>query len=88
MKAHEEQVNSSLAGGGGGRQPEWTESIAVGNQDYITTIKEQLGIRAKGRKIYENNGTYQLREERRHYNIRFNSEMSDIDGDNAVYWDA
>ena len=43
--------------------PQWTESVAVGSKSFIETIKEKLGILAKGRKIFENDGGFQPREE-------------------------
>jgi len=45
------------------QQTQWTESIAVGSKNFIETIKENLGILAKGRKILENDGCFQLRKE-------------------------
>ena len=63
QKAHQEMVNTSLANGNNQRQIQWTESIAVGSQSFIETIKEKFGTLAKSRKIIEINGGFQLREE-------------------------
>lgn len=35
------------------RQPEWSESVAVGGKKYVEKIKEELGCRAVGRKVQE-----------------------------------
>lgn len=42
----------------------WTQSIAVGDKSFLELIKELFGIRAKGRRIYESEDEYQLRERR------------------------
>ncbi len=39
-KAHKEFVSESLANGDNIRQIQWTESIAVGSQGFINTIKD------------------------------------------------
>lgn len=39
-----------------------TQSIAVEDKSLLEQIKEWLGIRVKGRKIYESDDEYQLRE--------------------------
>ncbi len=86
QKAHLEMVNSSLENGSRHRQPEWTKSIAVGSKNYIESIKTQLGLRAKGRKILKHNSVYQLREDRGLYNIKFDAKMDDIDIENTYIW--
>ncbi|MCP3888626.1 MAG: transposase, partial [Desulfobulbaceae bacterium] len=48
-----ELVTESLVKGNNPRQADWTESIAVGSRKFVETIKENLGLRAKGRKILE-----------------------------------
>jgi len=44
------------------RQPMWTESIAVGDKDYVDETKRKLSSLALGRKIVPENDTYVLRE--------------------------
>ena len=50
------------------RESRWTESIAIGNRDFVEKIQNQLGVKAKGRKIIEKNGSYSLKEEHSPYN--------------------
>ena len=85
-KAHKELVNESLANGNNFRQTQWTESIAVGSKNFIETIKEKMGILAKGRKILENDGGFQLREKIGTYNAVFDSKKEDIGAKNAYVW--
>ena len=44
------------------RQKQWTESIAVGSESVVDTVKDKLGIRAKTRTVHPGNDNYQLRE--------------------------
>ena len=60
--AHQELVYDSLVNGNNSRQPQWTESIAVGSKGLLGGIKDKLGILAKGRRILEKDGALQLRE--------------------------
>jgi putative transposase len=51
QETHKELVNESLANGNNTRKIQWTESIAVGSKGFIETIKEKLGILAKGENL-------------------------------------
>ncbi len=44
------------------RDPRWTESVAVGQREYVEAIQERLGSRAAGRKSIELRSGYQLKE--------------------------
>jgi len=60
------------------RQSKWTQSIAVGDKSFVEQIKKQLGMRSKGRKIFEDEDDYQLRDGRTRYG----------DGtQNSFHWD-
>lgn len=85
-KAHQELVNESLSNGRNCRQTEWSESIAVGSKSFVKAIKAKLGILAKGRKITEKEGAFQLREEMGTYNAVFDSKKEDIGAENAYFW--
>ena len=86
-KSHKELVNESLDNGNNYRQADWSESVAVGSKDFIETIKEKLGLRAKGRKILENDGGFQLREKTVSYIANFDSKNDNIGGQNTFFWD-
>jgi putative transposase len=45
------------------RESRWTESLAVGREEFVARFKEKLGPRAKYRKISGANGFYELREQ-------------------------
>ena len=55
-------IESALESKNHGRESKWTKSIAVGSKGFVEATKERLGIRAKGRKVFRNNGAYELRE--------------------------
>lgn len=42
------------------RESKWTESLAVGSEDFVERIKEQLDIKAKSRKIVKTDKDYIL----------------------------
>lgn len=89
-KVHKKLIDEALTNGNGSRQKrqqQWTESIAVGSKRYIETIKDTLGIRAKGRKIIANDGHFQLREKMKTYQTNFDGENGNIDIKNAYKWD-
>jgi putative transposase len=87
QEAHREMVNESLANGNNQRQKEWTESIAVGSQSFSESIKEKLGVRAKGRKIIETDVGFQLREEMATYSANYDQENGHIGLKNTCLWD-
>ncbi|MGB9906085.1 MAG: transposase [Candidatus Saccharicenans sp.] len=49
------------------RESCWTESVAVGGQEFVEKIKKQLGIRGKGRKVVQGSGRFELREPQNFY---------------------
>jgi putative transposase len=86
-KVHKEVVEESLRNGDNTRQPQWTESIAVGSRNFVETIKEDVGVLAKGRKIMENDGITQLREEEGIYIVNSGGKKNDIGAKNIYLWD-
>ena len=70
-----------------GRQPRWTESIAVGGEIFVRGTKERLGIKAVGREVIESQGTYELREPGMPYKASFDAENGDLRQGNEFCWD-
>ena len=48
------------------RESRWSQSIAVGEKQFVTDIKKRLGFRAVGRKIKSVGDGFQVREQVRH----------------------
>ena len=69
------------------RQPRWTESIAVGSEDFVRNTKEKLGIRAVGREVIGSNGSYVLQEPETSYEANFSTENVSLREENTFYWD-
>lgn len=64
---HRQWVNDALNKNTHIRESRWTESVAVGSRTFIEETQQQLGFRAKGRKISEDEETFELREESEEY---------------------
>ncbi len=81
-------IDESLGDGKNVRNSIWTQSIAVGGNEYIERTKEELGILAKGRKVMKRGKVFQLREEESSYNINFGIKNNDIGGENSYFWNS
>lgn len=60
QKAHGQWVAHALHNGQILREPIWTESVAVGSEDYIELVKSQLGTRAYHRQVIQQTDTTYL----------------------------
>ena len=69
------------------RQPMWTESIAVGDEDYMVDTKRKLSIMANGRRIIPSSGAYELREPVSAYNLDYDTENDALRLKNTFFWD-
>jgi hypothetical protein len=43
------------------REGKWTQRISIGSERFVKKTEQELGIRAKGRKVVEAGPAYQLR---------------------------
>jgi len=84
--AHREWLEASLRDGGCVREEKWTESIAVGSEEFAKRIKEGLGVRAKGREIFANGDGFHLREREPGYRDHSCLENNDIGLENEYFW--
>jgi putative transposase len=80
---HEEFVAEALHNNNG-RQGWWSDSIAVGDEPFVESIKQRLRLRAKGRKVKEAGEGFQLREDARKYIADFGRESPNIDYCEAI----
>lgn len=62
-----------------GRESMWTESIAVGSEHFVEATRKELAGQAKGRKLIESGGAYELRETQTAY-------LRDFAPKNAYSW--
>ena len=68
------------------RDAKWTESIAVGDKQFVTETKAKLGIRAIGRRERQNNGGYELKEAQSPYKRVFDPEKCSLRLKNSYFW--
>ncbi len=68
------------------RESMWTESIVVGSKHFAETTMQELGGLAKGRRLMESDGVFELRETQSRYLHRFAIENSDIGPENTYFW--
>ncbi|KKL95503.1 hypothetical protein LCGC14_1853970, partial [marine sediment metagenome] len=68
------------------RESKWSQSIAVGSKSFVESIKEKLGIRAKGRKVADSKDLYHLREVQAAYNSNFTPENGVLSAKNTYLW--
>ena len=79
-------VDSAIMRGDIKRQPQWTESIAVGDKVYVEKVKDQMGYKAIGRKVVENGDSFVLREPQVSYQSVSDRAVRLQPEDNTIYW--
>nr|MDA3834420.1 hypothetical protein [Spirochaetales bacterium] len=85
-KVHRQWVEESIFNSNGvAREPEWTESIAVGSKSFVDGIRKQLQPRLTGRKVKEIGRHYELREQETAYNPHFTPENARLSTENMLY---
>ena len=65
---------------------QWTESIAVGDKEFVLETTARLGVKAAGRKISGKNGNYELRESPIPYMLLFTLEKCGLSSENRYFW--
>jgi putative transposase len=79
-----EIVEESRVEGGILRQSQWTESVAVGDRQFVELVKEKLGVRGKYRETVEESGAaFVLQEESVPYGTNMGNELSMPDNTRA-----
>ena len=69
------------------RETRWTESIAVGSEAFVRETKEKLGMKAIGRELVGEGGSYELREPETPYNVSFGPENVGLSLGNTFSWE-
>ncbi len=72
---HREWINSKLRAGCLDREPQWSEALAVGRRSFVEKVKEELGLRARYRKIDDLEGMSVLHEGAEAYKCVSGGEM-------------
>ncbi len=79
-------IDEALSKGEQFRDGKWTESVAVGSESFVTTSKEKLGVKGKGREVIGGDGSYELREPTASYKGILGHENSSLRLQNAYSW--
>ncbi len=83
---HRNWVEQVLTNGLNQRDSKWTESIAVGDKDFVMETKAKLGSRAIGRRGKEDDQGYELKEPQSPYNRVFDPEKCGLRLKNDYLW--
>jgi putative transposase len=83
---HRNWVEEVLKNGSNQRESKWTESIAVGDKEFIGETKAKLGAKAIGRRELESDEGYELREPQNPYTPLFTSINSALSLRNDYTW--
>ena len=83
---HRNWVEEVLKNGWNQRDAKWTESIAVGDKEFVMETKAKLGAKAIGCKALENNEDYELRESQSPYNHVFAPQKCSLRLKNDHFW--
>lgn len=85
-EVHFRWIESALSNGQTWRESKWSDSIAVGDESFITTTKMELKSRARGRKILGQDADFELRETLHPYNSLFIGEKGLLRQENGYFW--
>jgi hypothetical protein len=83
---HHKWIEEVLKNGTNQRDAKWTQSIAVGDKEFVMETKAKLGSMAIGRKERENNEGYELKEPQSPYNRVFDPEKCGLRLENGYLW--
>lgn len=78
-------IEEMLKQGRPSREDKWSSSVGVGSEGFVQKVKNDLGVRAEGRKVVEEAGDFKLRAFTATYISHFLAENEDIGVDNAIF---
>jgi len=84
---HRQWLDNELVSNNLARDETWTQSLAVGNREFVEEIQSLLGIRAKGREVKALGDKYLLREPPECYRPQNGSENGVLSTNNRFFWD-
>jgi putative transposase len=86
--AHRQWVETAPISGAATRDERWSESIAVGSEQFVENVKAELGVTVRHRNITAQDETYALREPHWPYDTVFEDDIEALSQDNTHFWDA
>lgn len=85
QKCQKEWINEVMGHRQLGRESKWTESLAVGSEDFVERIKEQLDVKAKSRKIIQIGNDYILSDSEIPYKAVFDPKNEALRSKNGCF---
>ena len=83
---HRKWSEEMMKNGSNQREAKWTQSIAVGDREFVMETKAKLGAKAIGRKAVKNIEGYELKELQSPYNPVFTPEKCSLRLQNDYFW--
>jgi REP element-mobilizing transposase RayT len=71
-------IDEALSASALRRERRWTESIAVGSEQFVYATQVKLGIKGRGREVVGEDGSYELRESAVPYATVFGHKSDDL----------
>ncbi len=87
LQEHRYWVEAELQADAKKRKGLWSESIAVGSEGFVEKIRQQLGIRAKGRSVVSEKEGNALEEAQAPYSTLFEGKKEALRLDNSYFLD-
>ena len=78
QQAHTQWVAEALRAGSGAQEEMWSKSLAVGSKEFVTGVKERLGVGSRYRRIEDRGTAHHLRETGVGYTAQMGLEMDDL----------
>jgi putative transposase len=85
-RAHRDWIDEALRSEDSQREELWTKSLAVGSEQFVQKVQENLGVRGIGRGIVATGDAYVLRESSEIYEVNFDPENRAIIPINSFFW--
>ena len=85
---HYNWLENVLNGASNQRDVKWTQSIAVGDKEFVMQTKAKLGAKAMGRKALENNEDYVLKKAQNPYSRVFTPKKCFLRPQKDYFWQA
>lgn len=86
IESYKSWINKACEEKGMPKDLQWSESIAVGSEEFINGIREKLGVRVKSRHIQQHESCYLLKEPCMTYDHSFCGKNVVLSGDNRYFW--
>jgi putative transposase len=84
---YKEWIEERLNNGNPFREDQWTESVAVGGEEFVKEIKDGLGVKVLGRTIIMDGDQHQLRDVQQPYKPHFDPEKGRLRQNIGLDWD-